>query len=333
MRYIHELINDAGTAMPLAGCPVKPGGRSRVNILALGDVGATMLIGLRLLGGDVIESIGICDIRRENTERLEMEINQIGYPFEEEDSESRRMPPVSIVDEEELFDCDVMIFCASRGVPPVEKEGSGQIDVHMVQLEANRDIISHYAEMAKKAQYRGLVCVVSDPVDHLAAAFLHMAGLQAWQVQGYGLGVMNRRALYYARRSEKDSCRLYETEGRAYGPHGQDLVIANSIAHYDEEASAELTELAVTANLKVRSLGFKPYIAPALSSAAISILLTLRGQWHYGSLYLGSRERGAFLGIRCRLKPDGWEYEDAQLPDGLYGRIERAYLNLCGVCL
>lgn len=35
----------------------------RVNLLALGDVGSTLLLGLRLMGGDVISSIGICDLR------------------------------------------------------------------------------------------------------------------------------------------------------------------------------------------------------------------------------------------------------------------------------
>ena len=85
MRYIHELTRDAGIDDSLLiradKCPYRLNGRNRVNILALGDVGTTMLIGLRLLGGDVISEIGIMDIRPENTERLEMEINQIGYPF------------------------------------------------------------------------------------------------------------------------------------------------------------------------------------------------------------------------------------------------------------
>ena len=91
----------------------------------------------------------------------------------------------------------------------------------------------------------------------------------------------------------------YLTEGRAFGPHGQDLVIADSLEHYNDELSRELTRKTVTCNLAVRELGYKPYIAPALSSAAISILLTLRGAWHYGSLYLGD-ERGAFLGMKNR---------------------------------
>jgi len=73
------------------------------------------------------------------------------------------------------------------------------------------------------------------------------------------------------------------TEGRSYGPHGNDLIIANSIYNYDDELSKELTKLTVEANLEVRKTGFKPYIAPALSSGAISIIYTLSGKWHYSS--------------------------------------------------
>ena len=326
MKYLHELTTDAGIArpLPLSGCPVRLNGPNRVNILALGDVGTTMLIGLRLLGGDVISEIGICDIRRENVERLELEINQIGYPFGQ-----KELPPVRIVDEAELFDTDVLIFCASRGIPPVNGAPVG--DVRMAQLEANREIIRHYADLARRASYDGLVCVVSDPVDNLAAAFLDASGLQPWQIQGYGLGVMNMRALYYARKLGGEALTRYETEGRAFGPHGQDLVIANSIEHYDDAASRALTEHTVTANLRVRELGFKPYIAPALSSAAISILLTLRGAWHYGSVYLGDASRGAFLGVRNRLTADGFDYEDLAVPEALYERIRAAYDNLCEI--
>ena len=146
-----------------------------------------------------------------------MEINQIGYPFGIND-----LPPVHILDEGTLFDCDLLIFCASRGVPPVSAdEGGAQIDVRMAQLEANREIIKHYADLAKKAAYRGMIAVVSDPVDNLAAAFLDETGLEPWQIQGYGLGVMNMRALYYAERSSDAAEALYKSEGRAFGPHGR----------------------------------------------------------------------------------------------------------------
>lgn len=329
MKYIHEIPGDAGVkaSAEKQGCPVNLKGRNRVNILALGDVGTTMLIGLRLMGADVISQLGILDIRQENLQRLEMEINQIGYPFGMEE-----LPAVEVLNEDNLFDCDVMIFCASKGVPPVTGDESDKpVDVRMAQLEANREIIRHYAELARKAEYAGLVAVVSDPVDNLAAAFLDASGLEPWQIQGYGLGVMNMRALYYSRKSDDPQMSLYEREGRAYGPHGNDLVIANSIDNYNEEASLELTELAATCNLKVRELGFKPYIAPALSSAAISIILTLRGEWHYGSVYMGNVQRGAYLGIKNRLTEGGFQFEDIQIPNQLYLRILNAYEKLCDI--
>ena len=332
MRYIHELTegHDINKTPPGAGCPVRLHGKNRINILALGDVGTTMLTGLRLLGGENISEIGILDIRRENLSRLEIEMNQVGYAFGTHD-----LPPVHICSESTLFDCDVFIFCASRGVPAAGKEGHAGQDVRMAQLEANRDIIDYYAGLAKAADYRGLAAVVSDPVDPLAAAFMDSAELSPHQVRGYGLGVMNMRALYYSKRlgeeypEHAEALALYESEGRAFGPHGSDLVIANSIEHYDDEASLLLTKSAAECNLRVRELGFKPYIAPALSSAAIPILLTLRGEWHYSSVFMGDGDRGAFLGVRNRLTENGTEYEDIAVPDALFDRIDSAYKKLC----
>ena len=288
MHRIRDLLSDAGISspLPLTGHVIRPGEKHRVSILALGDVGTTMLTGLRLIGGDVISDIGICDIRHETCERLVREVNQIRYP-----DGLRGMPPVRTVTEDELFDTDVLIFCASRGVPALGRENEPGYDVRMAQLDANRDIIKHYAGLARAADYKGLFAVVSDPVDNLCAAFLDASGLDPAQIRGYGLGVMNARAAYYAEQDARFA--MYADEGRAFGPHGAGLVIANSIEHYDDELSKELTAKAAGANLEIRELGFKPYIAPAMSSAAISILLTLRGEWNYGSVYLGDRNKGS----------------------------------------
>ncbi len=322
MKRIEDLLKDAGIegGLSLKGCPVNLREKNRVNLLALGDVGTTVLIGLRLLGSDVISEIGICDIHEPNMVRCEEEINQINYPFG-----MAELPVVRMIREKDLFDCDVLIFCASKGVPPIGAEG----DVRMAQLAANREIISRYGKLAKDSAFGGLVAVVSVPVDPLCRAFLSSAGLRPSQVQGYGLGVMNARALYFA---EKDQ-RLYHyaSEGRAFGPHGEDLIIADSVTAYDDQLSRELTDLTVSANMRVRELGFKPYIAPALSSAAISILLTLRGEWHYSSLYLGNEEEGAFMGMKNRMGTEGPEYEDIPLCEELYGRIKNAYDNLCKI--
>ena len=294
----------------------------RVNILALGDVGATLLMGLKILGGGLIERIGIYDVNRDVMSRYEIEMNQIGWPFGE-----KKLPEVICLDREDLFDCDMFVFCASKAVPPIGAAG----DVRMMQLEANSRIVAEYGRMAGEKNFKGIFAVVSDPVDPLCKAALMASGLEPGQVRGYGLGVMNKRAEYYA--SGEPRFASYLKEGRAFGPHGGDLVIANSIDNYDDEISRRLTELAVSANLKVRELGFKPYIAPALSSGAISLILTLQGEWNYSSVYLGKGAEGAFLGIRNRIDCSSGRIivEDLPLPDKLYERIEKAYRNLCEI--
>ena len=298
--------------------PLRRRERVRVNLLALGDVGSTLLMGLRLLGGDVIDSVGICDVRENVPQRWEMELNQIVSP------EGERLPPVEIVSPEEVFDGDVFLFCASRFVPDTAVKTG---DVRMAQYRLNRELAALYAQKARQARYRGLFCVVSDPVDPLCRAVLTESnrapsgemdyqGLFSHQVRGFGLGVMNARAAYYARKDPRFASFL--TEGRSFGPHGEDLVIANSIRNYDDALSRRLTEQAVRANLRMRELGFKPYVAPALSSGALSLLLCLRGRWHCSSTYLD----GVFMGARNRVLPTGTELERLPLPQALRDRLQ-----------
>ena len=137
---------------------------------------------------------------------------------------------------------------------------------------------------------------------------------------------MHGRACYYARKDPRFV--HYLTEGRAFGPHGADLVIADSLENYDDVLSQELTDLVVHANVAVRNLGYKPYIAPALSSSALSIILTLRGQWHYGSVYLGDASKGAFFGVKNRVAGGQVIYEDVCACPALYKRWKRAYMAL-----
>ena len=297
-------------------------GKKRVNILAIGDVGSTLLTGLKLLGGDVIDSIGVCDLSEQITARWEFEMGQVSLPWN-----YGAFPEVEVVDAANLFDCDVLVFVASKGIPPV---GSGVKDVRMAQFESNAAIVRHYARMAREKRFRGLWAAVSDPVDPLAkTAYLESnrdengnwdgMGLLPEQVQGYGLGVMNARAAYYAKRDARFASFL--GDGRAYGPHGTGLWIANSLSDYDEALSAALTERTVTANLHLRELGFKPYVAPALSSGALSLLLTLRGEWHCGSVFLD----GVYMGCKNRYTPAGIETELLpSMPDALFAHIEDA---------
>lgn len=294
--------------------------RKRINILALGDVGGMLLTGLKLLGGDVVESIGICDISTTVSQRYEMEMNQIAYPFD-----SIKLPQVECITIENLFKCDLFIFCASKAVPTVDEKVQ---DVRMVQFESNKKIVEQYAKLAADNHFKGLFAVVSDPVDPLCkAAYLAAEGkLLAEQIQGFGLGVMNSRATYYAKKDNR--FKDFLVEGRAFGPHGKDLVIANSLLNYNDEISLELTKLTVESNLKVRELGFKPYIAPALSSGVISILLTLRGEWHYSSNFIGKDQEGAYVGALNRMTVSGTELEGFLMPEQLFLRIKNAYDNL-----
>ena len=313
-----EIFNTAPLSLP------RLPDKARVTLLALGDVGSTLLMGLRLLGGDVISSIGICDVRDNVAARWEFELDQIAPP------ETEPLPEVDVIAPEQLFDGDVFLFCASRMIPDTSVV---QGDVRMAQYGLNRELVGHYARMAREKQYRGLFVVVSDPVDPLCRWALRESnknqrgdydgqGLSPAQIRGFGLGVMHARALYFARRDPRFAS--YLTEGRAFGPHGEDLVLANSLTHYNDALSRELTEKVAHANLEMRKLGFKPYVAPALSSGALTLLALLRRRWHYASLYDGR----VFMGRRSRLTDTGPETENVPLPEALEKRLAETRAKL-----
>jgi len=293
-------------------------GKKRVHLLAVGDVGGTLLTALKLLGGDVISAVGIRDLNEKTAARWVAELGQIAWPWAYD-----VLPEVEAVSPEELFGCDVFIFAAAKSIPAVD---SGVKDVRMAQLEANRPLVERFARQAREADFRGLFLVLSDPVDPLCRSAwrasntgpdgaLDYLGLLPEQVQGFGLGVMNARAAYFAKRDPRFASFL--TEGRSFGPHGRGLAVANSIAHYDDALSRELTALTLEANLRIRELGFKPYVAPAVSSGAMQLLLTLRGRWHCSSVPLG----GVWFGCRNRFTPWGLEVEALELPGALSARL------------
>ena len=122
-------------------------GKKRVHLLAVGDVGSALLLALKLLGGDVISTLGICDLRENVPQRWEFELNQVNAPGE------GRFPAVEIVDVDDVLDCDVFLFCASRFVPDTAvKDG----DVRMAQYELNRPLAASYGRMARENHFQGL---------------------------------------------------------------------------------------------------------------------------------------------------------------------------------
>lgn len=291
----------------------------RINIIGMGDVGGTMALGLRLLGGKHISSIGIYDLDKNKVRRYEYELNQINPP-----AAAYGFPKVEPLDESNLFDCDMLVFCVTAGIPSVGNENG---DVRMAQLNANSKIIEIYARMARERKYSGIFAVMSDPVDQLCTHALRVSntgysgepdymGMAPEQIRGLGLGVMHSRAVYYSSIFPEFS--QYAAEGRAFGHHGHGLIIADSISGYDDEKSKQLTLMVETANLKVRETGFKPYIAPAISSGALSIISLITGSWNYSSVFIG----GAFIGCRNRLLASGMELERLRLPAQLMERIQ-----------
>ncbi len=297
----------------------------KINVVGLGNVGGTLLTALRLLGGEKIKTIGIFDTNEKAVHRWEQEANQII-----DGSNQKQFPLVKVIQPDKIFQADIVVFCVSIGVPPPEKEVR---DVRMMQLEANSRIINYYAQRARKVQFNGIFAVVSDPVDLLCqSAFLASntneegnldgKGLGADQIRGFGLGVMHARAVYYA---EKDIRTInYLEKGRAFGPHGKGLTIANDVENYNFKLSSLLTKKVLQANIKLRKIGFKPYIAPALSSGALSLLALINGQWHYSAGFLG----GVFWGSRNRQTPLGMEWEQFNLSQELSQLLDENYRKL-----
>jgi hypothetical protein len=295
----------------------------RINVIALGDVGSTLLIGLRLLGSNM--TIGIYDRSPDKVRRWVHELGQIRRPFQE-----KSFPTVEAVDKENLFDCDMVVFCASKGIPPV---GSESVDVRMVQFEGNREILKEHGKTAREKGFKGIFAVVSDPVDLLCRGLyldsntddegnLDYMGLAPNQIIGYGLGVMNARACFHAERNP--GLEHYFSEGQVFGPHGKGLIVADSMVNYNEENSLLLTEKTLNSNLEIRGFGFKPYVAPSLSSGALSLIATIGNEYFYGSSMMGE----VFMGAKMRLTSNGLDIPSYSLHPLLKDRLEKTYTEL-----
>lgn len=295
----------------------------RINVLGLGDVGSTMALALQAYGKGVLDEIGIFDLDPHRMQRWEMELNQIAEPL------GMPLPKVIMLSEEDLFECDIFAFTASVGVPPLTVT---QGDVRVVQYHGNSQLVELYIKKAMAASFKGIFAIVSDPVDLLCRFALSCseriaqensawAALSPEQIRGYGLGVMNGRAAYFCKAADRDY-----TDGRVFGPHGEGLITANSWKKdaYDDHFSKELTESTMTANLKMRAIGYKPYVAPAVASGAISLIKTLSGEWHYSCVSFN----GLYYGCLNRRWQLFEEHEQLEMDENLFNRVEESFKEM-----
>lgn len=293
----------------------------KVNIIGLGDVGGNLAAGLRLYSENYVSQIGLYDIDKNKINRWKYEVGQTLSP-----NEAYHHPSVVSLNEEELFDCDVFVFCVSSGVPEVGKEPE---DVRIAQFEGNARILANYSKLAREKGFKGIFVVMSDPVDLLCKIAFNFSnkdengifdfnGLAPEQIRGYGLGVMHGRAAYFA---SEYNAEYYLREGRCFGPHGEGVVVADSIFNYNEKVSELLTVKTKNANLDVRTFGFKPYVAPAFSSGVLSLVETFKGNWHYSATCIG----GVFLGSRNRLLSSGSLLETYKFSEKLYKKLQNTF--------
>ena len=306
MRSIKELIaknreyitKDGNIVFPAkaaseAGCsssaPAKS--RKRVHLLALGDVGGTVLLGLKLEGGDILDEIGIYDLDPRVLRRYEREMNQICFP------DGRQLPQVMIW---RKTSCLTAICSCSvhGGVPPVGATG----DVRMAQFEANRGLGGLYAKAAVSAGFGGIFAVVSDPVDPLCRR-QSLAGLPQDRSAGIRYGCHERQSAVFCDKGR--AVQQYLTEGRAFGPHGEDLVIADSLSHYDDSCSRALTERTVksiwtpvqTDLSHISHLRFLPGALPAGDAAGrLELFVCLSGQRREERFFWAAETAGRWPG-------------------------------------
>jgi len=271
-------------------------------VVALAGLGRVGGVAATMLAASPVRTSGIRELRihdadAPNQQRWALELGSIASWRAREPRPEVRAARVG-----ELFDgCDAFLFAPAVGVPPLGSEG----DVRLVQFEPNRAILRPYLDAARAAGFTGLFLIVSDPVEGLAQAALHDSNLDARgrfdgrglapeRIAGLGLGVMWARALAEARRG--GFADAVAAHGAAFGPHSAEVLAFDDVRSPDAERSARLTRAARECNLRVRELGFLPYVGPGVSSVALALPRLFAGRETPASVLTG----GIYFGMPAR---------------------------------
>lgn len=271
-----------------------------VAVAGLGRVGgaAASVLAAAPASRSGIRELLLYDLDAANQERWLLELGSVAEWRGDDD-----LPAVRATTPEQVFyHCDVFLFVATAGVPPLGSEN----EVRLVQFRPNRAILDGFLERARAARFTGLFLVVSDPVDWLAQAAFHDSntdqagrfrgdGLAPERIAGLGLGVMWGRALAAARREGWEPA--VRSRGLAFGPHDSDVIVYDDAEAPNAARSAVITRAAREANYVIRHLGFLPYVGPGVSSVALTLPRLLAGNEVLASVLAD----GLYFGCPSRL--------------------------------
>ena len=271
-----------------------------VAIAGMGRVGGTAATVLAATPSrrSGIRELLVYDVDGANQERWVLELLSVGGWRQRESFP--RLHPTSLA--QVFTQCDVFVFAATEGVPPLGWEG----DVRLPQFEPNRAILRAFLDHARAANFAGLFLVVSDPVDLLAQAVFHDSnvtsagrftgeGLAPESTAGLGLGVMWARALACARREGWEQA--VSLRGGAYGPHSGEVVAFDDLVRPSTHRCEQLSRAAREWNYSVRNLGFLPFVGPGVSSVALTLPRLLAAQEALASVFVA----GLYFGAPARL--------------------------------
>ncbi|MCR5482451.1 MAG: hypothetical protein K6F52_06615 [Clostridia bacterium] len=291
--------------------------RRRVNIINLGQLGGAVLFSLKLLGGEVIESIGIFDNDSRRARRYELEMNQSA--FEENTGEVQQ---TEAVDENRIFDCDMILFCAKLAE---DMDDIRKYEDRQTMFEYNREEIVRFAGAANDWGFEGTFGIVAESSDMLCAACMG-AGISPERIRGFDLGVMASRAEYIIKTEEGLFEKIDPAKMRVFGYLGKDFIFANSLGEFDEELSKEMTRMLQKSAMKIKMTGAAPYICTAVASGTHSVIAFLKEEWHYSTVYLGKPgEKGGFFGIFNRPYESENLIEKEAVPDVLFHMLSAAF--------
>ncbi len=271
-----------------------------VGITGLGRVGGLAAGALSTVAKrhSRIGTLLIHDAEASNQERWRLELGSVAC-WGEPDA----LPVVESVTLAEMFQrCDAVLFAAAAWVPPLEATG----DMRLPQFPGNRAILQEALAESSRANFSGLFLMVSDPVEVLAQASFHDSnidatgaftglGLAPERIAGLALGVMWGRALCAARAEGREEG--VRATGLPLGPHSTEVLVYDDPQDPDLHLCRHMNEAARYGNLRVRELGYLPYVGPALSSIVLALPRLFAGKDILASSLLG----GLYFGAPARL--------------------------------